>query len=255
MRMELEHSDVIKALAVYLKTKGFAVEPLAENFSFKDEGAEGASMSLLVTVKNADIVSPEPATPPPPRAPTPAPAYSTRGTETGRVSSRTENRANTPKPAALPRPAPAPKPKPTQAPRMPPRNDPYNPVAPPSRLPPLPNHRILDAGAASSTALLTHGTHSGMPATRGVVHAYNEKTANEDLVEPDEPMAPQPPQRAPQPTSELIVAPERMTEEEQRLMEEIMARSQAQAEEGPHYATDEEQGDFPLEESSYVEDE
>lgn len=233
MRMELEHGDVVKALAVYMKTKGFVVAPEPENFVFKNESSEPGKIELLVLVKNMDTAPPEPAAPPtPPRAPAARPAAPAQA------------------PAARPAPRPAPPPPPPAAKK----NDLFRPVAPPQLIPPAPKHRVLDKQAASSPALMLAGQHPHMPMASRVVQAFDgsEKGA-EELVDDS---APPPPVRRAQAApseSSLIVDPGEMSPEDRAVFDDILARSQARAEEGPHYAED--SANDPIRPEGHVEDE
>jgi len=233
MRMELEHGDVIKALAVYMQTKGFVVAPEYENFVFKNESTEPGKIELLVLVKNMDTAPPEPAAPPPVQRP----------------AAPTQRATGQAQAAPVSRPAPRPAPSPTP----PKKNDMFRPVAPPQLIPPAPKHRVLDKQAASSPALMIAGQHPHMPMAAAVVPAYggSEKGA-EELV--DDYVSP-PVRRPPvvQTDSSLIVDPNEMAPEDRAVFDDILARSQARAEEGPHYATD--SADDPIRPEGHVEDE
>jgi hypothetical protein len=202
MKIELEHSDICKALAYYLRTKNFAVDADPRNFIFKEE-SDG---ELLVVVKNGDMVtSLAPATthPPPVQTPAPRPA---------------------PPSAKAPAPLPAPA-RPQQKARIFAKNDPFEPVPPPREQVPAPRMKILDPQAARSPALMTHPSHPGMPAPREIVQNYGSEKRGEEMVEDGESAALSP--------SGLIVDPSAMSDEDQKLFQDILARSASQIEEGP----------------------
>ena len=200
MKIELEHGDICKAIAHYLRTKNFAVEPDPRNFVFKEE-EEG---ELLVIVKNGDMVAPGAAQPAPP----------------------TTNNAS---PVSVPRPS-APLAKPHAAAKAQPKarifakNDPFEPIPPPREQVPAPRQKILDPQAARSPAMMTPPTHPGMPAPREIVQNFGTEKKGEDLVEGGESPALSP--------SGLIVDPSAMNPEDQKLFQDILARSASQIEEG-----------------------
>lgn len=231
MRITLEHSDVIQALALYVRTKGFVVEPKPENFVIINESPEPSKFDLVITVKNADTAPVEaPQVPAPPRAPRPAPG------------------------AAAPVPGARPAARPAPAPPAAKKNDLFRPVAPPQLYAPPPKHRVLDKQAASSPALMLAGQHPLMPSASRVVHAFEgtEKGA-EELVDDS---APPPPVRRAQSApseSSLIIDPDEMSPEDRSVFQDILERSQTRAEDGPHYAPD--SGTDPIQPDGYLEDE
>ena len=221
MRMELEHGDVVKALAVYLRSKGFVVEPDPANFVFKNESANPAVIDLLVVVKNMDTAPTPAPVPPPPAVPTPAPpppaARMLPGVQGARQAA----------PAARPVAAPMPR-------RSPPKkNDMFTPVSPPQLIPPAPKHRILDRQAASSPALMLAGRDRGLPVPAATVPAFDgvEKGA-EELIDEG------PIDGGSDDSSPLLVDPSEMDPNARAIFEDILLRSSSRAEEGPHYATD-----------------
>ncbi len=200
MKIELEHGDICKALAHYLRTKNFAVEPDPRNFVFKEE-EEG---ELLVIVKNGDMVSPS----------TPA-----------------QLQAEATRSQAAPAPPPRNAGKLSQPSKGPPKarifakNDPYEPIPPPREQVPAPRQKVLDPQAARSPAMMTPPTHPGMPAPREIIQNYGTEKKGEDLVEDGESPALSP--------SGLIVDPSAMNPEDQKLFQDILARSASQIEDGP----------------------
>lgn len=202
MKIELEHSDICKALAYYLRTKNFVVDADPINFVFKEENTG----ELLVIVKNGDMVVGAAQTPPP-AAVTPRPAAP----------------AARPQPAA---PAPAAAPVVRQQPkaRIFAKNDPFEPVPPPREQIPAPRLKILDPQAARSPALLSQPSHPAMPTPREVVQSYGTEKKGEEMVEEAESAAL---------PSGLIVDPTSMSEEDQKLFQDILSRSASQIEDGP----------------------
>lgn len=209
MRLELEHNDIVKALALYLRTKGFEVAPELSNFVFKNESTDPAQIELLVTVKNADAVpvAAAPAPPAPPPAPPRAAPPAARG-------------AAAPQRAAPQRPAP------------PKKNDLYRPVAPPHEHVPEPKHRVLDKQAASSPALRSPGRHPDMPHAAQIVADYGP-TAKEGELLDDALDAPEGAAH-----EGLLVAPstaDALTDEERAIVDDILARSAERASVGPNF--------------------
>lgn len=216
MRLELEHNDIVKALALYLRTKGFEVAPELSNFIFKNESTDPARIELLVTVKNADAVpvAAAPAPPAPPPAPPRAAPPAARG-------------AAAPQRAAPQRPAP------------PKKNDLYRPVAPPHEHVPAPKHRVLDKQAASSPALRSPGSHPDMPYASHIVTDYGP-TAKEGELLDDAPDAHEGAAHEGAAHEGLLVAPstaEALTDEERAIVDDILARSAERASVGPNYDT------------------
>lgn len=230
MRLTLEHSDVIKALALYVQTKGFTVEVKPENFVIANESETPGQFDLVVLVKNADmgVSAPVSATQP---AAQPRPA--------------------TPRPVARPVAAAAPL-RPAPPPRPASKNDMFRPVAPPRAAPPPPKHRILDKQALSSPALALAGQHPHMPAAQAVVHAYEGADTASNYVD-DAPPAPAGGHYPAPPDTSLVIDPADMSPEDREVFEEILLRSATRAEEGPVYATD--GVDDPILPGGHLEDE
>ena len=215
MRLTMEHSDVIKALALYVQTKGFTVEVKPENFVFANESQEPGQFDLVVLVKNADMGAPAP---PPPSVGAP------QRPAAGRPAPRSAAVAPPPRPAPPARPAS--------------KNDMFRPVAPPRAAPPPPKHRILDKQALSSPALALAGQHPHMPAAQAVVHAYEgAETASNYVDDEGAPDLSAGNYRSPMDTG-LLVDPADMSPEDRAVFEEILERSAANAETGPVYADD-----------------
>lgn len=234
MRITLEHTDVIKALALYVRTKGFVVEALDSNFVITNESPDPAKYELVITVKNADTAAPEPIPAPP------APQRPLLNQPQAPASRPTASGAPVRNVGAKP-PLPAPK-----------KNDLFRPVAPPKEVPPAPKHRVLDVQAAASPALALASRHGSMPAPSQFVHAFSgtEKGA-EELVDD---YAPPPVRRAAeQEDTSLIVRPEDMDPSELNIFNDLLQRSAALAEDGPHFAED--SASDPLRPEGYVEDE
>jgi hypothetical protein len=223
MRLTLEHNDVIKALALYVRSKGFVVEATPENFVIVNESADPSKFDLVVTVKNADT------------APTDG-ASATRSISRPTQGSQVSRSATRPTP-----------------PQQVPKNDLFRPIAPPRPIPPAPKHRVLDKQAASSPALMWAAQHPHMPRASVIVPAFedSEKKA-EDLVDD---YAPPSVSRTPDVPSEsaLIVDPSEMSPDDRAVFEDIIARSQAAVKEGPQYAEDSFKD--PVQPEGYVEDE
>lgn len=199
MKIELEHSDICKALTYYLRTKNFAVDADPRNFVFKEE----APGELLVVVKNGDMVVN--ASPPPPEA--------IRSAVVAPV-----NPARPPVPPAKPYPAVRAAPKA----RIFAKNDPFEPVPPPREQVPAPRLKVLDPQAARSPALMTAPAHPGMPAPREVIQNFGAEKKGEELVEETAQ-----PAVAPTTPSGLIIDPAAMSEDDQRLFQDILSRSAA----------------------------
>jgi hypothetical protein len=90
---------------------------------------------------------------------------------------------------------------------------------------PAPRQKVLDPQAARSPAMMTPPTHPGMPAPREIIQNYGTEKKGEDLVEDGESPALSP--------SGLIVDPSAMNPEDQKLFQDILARSASQIEDGP----------------------
>lgn len=196
MKIELEHGDICKALAYYLLTKNFSVEPDPRNFVFKEE-EDG---ELLVIVKNGDMGAP-----------------SARSAPTQPLAAVPASRPREVPKAAAP-------PKPAAKARIFARNDPFEPIPPPREQVPAPRQKILDPQAARSPAMLTPPMHPGMPAPRAIIQDYGTEKKGEALVEDEESPALTP--------SGLIVDPAAMSEEDQKLFQDILARAASQTETG-----------------------
>jgi hypothetical protein len=199
MKFELEHQDVCRALSAYLRTKNVKVSEAPANFKMTLENDE-----ISVVVRNADFVPAEPIAPPPPARPVAASATGLR------------------EPASAPAPVKPKKPTPA-------RNDPFIPVAPPSRVPPAPKHRVLDAQAAGSlgtrSMTLSDGT---IIVPSEVVNDFrgSEKEYVDEVEDESPPVAAQP--------AALPAAPmEALDAETLREMDEILARSAEMAEQSP----------------------
>ena len=132
-------------------------------------------------------------------------------------------------PTRAPVKAPAP-PKPAAKVRIFAKNDPYAPIPPPREQVPAPRQKILDPQAARSPALMTTSTHPGMPVPREIIHNYGAEKKGEELVEGESSSALTP--------SGLIVDPSAMSDEDQRLFQDILSRSAAQIEDGPTHTDD-----------------
>lgn len=133
MKLELEHSDIIKACAFYLSTqKNFQVEPLAANFPFK-LNAEG---ELECMVRNGDM------------GPPPRPARQPIALE----------RAEAPAPTAVPRKVTA-----QVREEAPPKNDMFHPVPEPLPHSPPPKMRYLDEELAGGPPLSGHFSEPAPP--------------------------------------------------------------------------------------------
>jgi hypothetical protein len=202
MKIELEHSDICKALAHYLRTKNFAVDADPRNFVFKEEEAG----ELLVVVKNGDMITNAP----------PLTPESLRAAVVPPV-----NPARPPVPPAKPHPAARVSPKA----RIFAKNDPFEPVPPPREQVPAPRLKVLDPQAARSPALHSAPAHPGMPAPREVIQNFGAEKKGEELVEePAQPVV------APTTPSGLIIDPAAMSEDDQRLFQDILSRSAAATE-------------------------
>lgn len=201
MKIELEHGDICKALAYYLRTKNFAVEADPRNFVFKEED-EG---ELLVIVKNGDMI---------PAGTQPFPTVTPSQVEPARSSTK-----------AISQPVTKAAPKPSPKARIFAKNDPYEPIPPPREQVPAPRQKILDPQAARSPAMMTPPTHPGMPAPREVIQNFGAEKKGEELVEDGESPALS--------SSGLIVDPSAMNPEDQKLFQDILARSASQIEDGP----------------------
>lgn len=233
MRLTLEHSDVIKALALYVQTKGFTVEVKPENFVIANESETPGQFDLVVLVKNADMGAPVPVAVQPPSAQPPQ-----RVSAAGRPALRPAAAAPPSRPAAPARPAA--------------KNDMYRPVAPPRAVPAPPKHRILDKQALSSPALALAGQHPHMPTAQAVVHAYEGAETASPYVD-EETAPPLPTQDYPQPPDTgLLIDPSDMTPEDRAVFEEILARSAESAGVGPVYADD--SANDPILPGGYLED-